>query len=71
MLADIEDWEILEEQSCSDHNIIKYNLNFNLAKAHEYNFQGFRFIIKEHQHADYHKNLRRQILKNFKVGNDG
>ena len=71
MLADIEDWEIMEEESCSDHNIVKYSLNYNLDKAHEYNFQGLRFIIKEHQRADDHKNLRRQIIKNFQVGNDG
>ena len=38
MLADIEDWEIMEEESCSDHNITKYSLNFNIDKAHEYNF---------------------------------
>ena len=43
MLAVIDDWEIMEEESCSDHNIIKHNLNFNLNKAHEYNFQGLRF----------------------------
>jgi len=28
MLAAIKDWEISEEESCSDHNIIKFNLNF-------------------------------------------
>ena len=71
MLADIEDWKIMGEESCSEHTITTYNLNFNLDKEHEYNFQGLKFIIKEHQHADYHKNLRRQIIKNFQVGNDG
>ena len=61
----------LEEESCSDHNIIKYNLKFNPDKTHKYNSQGPRFIIKENQHADFHKNFRRQILKNFQVGNNG
>ena len=61
MLAAIEDWEILEVESCSDHNIIKYNLNFSPDRAHEYNFQGLRFIVKEHQYADFHNNIRRQI----------
>jgi hypothetical protein len=46
MLAAIEDWVILDEESCSDHNLIKYNLNFNPDRTHEYNFQGPRFIIK-------------------------
>jgi hypothetical protein len=62
MLAAIEDWEILEEESCSDHNIIKYNLNFNPDRAHEPNFQGPRFIIKEHQYVDFHNNIWRQII---------
>jgi hypothetical protein len=69
-LAAIEDWEILEEESCSDHNIIKYNLNFNPDRAHAYNFQGPRFIIKEQQYTDFH-NIHRQIIKNFQKGNDG
>jgi hypothetical protein len=28
MLAAIKDWEISEEESCSDHNNIKFNLSF-------------------------------------------
>ena len=28
MIAFIKDWEISEEESCSDHNIIKFNLKF-------------------------------------------
>jgi hypothetical protein len=28
MLAAIKDWETSKEESCSDHNIIKFNLNF-------------------------------------------
>jgi hypothetical protein len=45
MLAAIKDWEILEEESCSDHKIIKYNLKFNPDKAHKYNSQAPRFIM--------------------------
>jgi hypothetical protein len=37
-LAAIKGWEISEEQSCSDHNIIKFNLNFAHDKAQIYNF---------------------------------
>ena len=54
-----------------DHNIIKYNLKFNPDKAHKYNSQGSRCIIKENQHADFHKKFCRQILKNFQVCNNG
>jgi hypothetical protein len=69
MPAVIKDWEMLEEESCSDHNIIKYNLNFN--PKHKYNSQGPRFIIQKNQHADFHKKFHRQIKKNFQVGNNG
>jgi hypothetical protein len=71
MLATINDWKILAEESCSKQNIIKYNLNFNPGKEHKYNPQGPRYIIKETQHADFHKNFRRQLLKNFQIGNNG
>jgi hypothetical protein len=47
LLDTIKDREILEEESCSDHNVIKYNPNFNPEKAHKYHSQGPRFIIKE------------------------
>ena len=71
MLAAIKDWKILEEESCSDHNIIQYNLTFNPDKEHKCNSQGPRFIMKEGQHADFQKNFRRQILKNFETDNNG
>lgn len=70
MIAAIKDWQILEEESCSDHNIIKYNMNFNPDTWNKHNSQGPRFIIKEEQHIDFHKNFRQQICKNFQIGNE-
>ena len=32
MVADIEDWKIMEKESCSDQNKTKYSLNFNQDK---------------------------------------
>jgi len=55
MLATMKDREILEEESCSDHNLIKYTLKINPDIAHKYHSQGPRFIIKENQNADFHK----------------
>jgi hypothetical protein len=50
MLAAIKDWEISEEEGCSDHNIIKFNLSFNTNnKEQKYKFSGMRYIIKEQQ----------------------
>jgi hypothetical protein len=42
MLAAIKDWEISEEERCSDHNIIKLNLNFTNDEAQTYIFLGTR-----------------------------
>jgi hypothetical protein len=57
MLASVKDWEIPEEESCSDHDIIKYNLNFAYNKTRMYHFLGTRYVIKEQQHTDFHKIL--------------
>jgi hypothetical protein len=70
MLAAVQDWEISEEESCSDHNIINFSLQFNSNKAQTYNFLGSRYIIKEQQHADFQKNLLQQILKKLKIDID-
>jgi hypothetical protein len=46
VLAVIRDCEISEEESCSDHNIIKFNLNLTNDKVKIYSFLGIRYIIK-------------------------
>jgi ectoine hydroxylase-related dioxygenase (phytanoyl-CoA dioxygenase family) len=51
MLAAIKDWEISEEESCSDHKIIKFNLSFTTNnKEQKCIFSGTRYIMKEQQH---------------------
>jgi hypothetical protein len=70
MRAAIKDWEISEEESCSDHNIIKFNLNFACDKAQIHNFLGTRYIIKEQQHTEFCKNLHQSISKNFQIDNN-
>jgi hypothetical protein len=57
MLAAIKDWEILEEESCSDHNIIKFNLSFTTNnKEQKYIYSGTRYIMKE-QHTELCKKI--------------
>jgi hypothetical protein len=51
-LAFIEDWAISEEEICSDHDTIKFNLNFTPNNNREqYQYSGTRNIMKEHQHT--------------------
>jgi hypothetical protein len=71
MLAAITDWEISEEESCSDHNIIKFNLSFTTNnKEQKYIFSGTRYIMKEHQQTKFCKKLLQLISEKFQIKND-
>jgi hypothetical protein len=74
ILAAIRDWEISEEESCSDHNIINFNLTFsnnnNNNTAQMHNFLGTRYIIKEAQYNDFQKNLLQMISRKFQINMD-
>ena len=66
MLADIKDWELSEEESGSDHSILKFNINFANNKTKINNFPGLWYIIKE-QHTEFYKNFFYLISKNFQI----
>jgi ectoine hydroxylase-related dioxygenase (phytanoyl-CoA dioxygenase family) len=51
MLPFLEDWALSEEESCSDHNTIKFNLNFAFNNnSQQYQYSGRRYLLKEKQH---------------------
>jgi hypothetical protein len=60
----------MEEESCSDHNILRYNLTLNPNNELLYNSQGPGFIIKEDQHTDFQRNFRR-LEQDFQIDNNG
>jgi len=71
MLAFIEDWAISEEESCSDHNTIKFNLNFTfINNRQQYQYSGTRFIMKEQQHTKFCKTFLNLISKKFQIDKD-
>ena len=47
LLAEISYWEISDEESCSDHNILKYNLGITHHYNHKHSFQYLRYAVKE------------------------
>jgi len=49
---------------------IKFNINFACNTAQIYNFLGARYIIKEQQHTEFHKNVTQLISKNFQIENN-
>ena len=66
MPAAIKGWEISEEESCSDHNTLNFNLNFANDKK-IYNFLGTRYIIKEQRHTEFYKTSSSWFLKISKM----
>jgi ribonuclease HI len=67
-IAEIKDWQICTDESCSDHNFIKFkigttdnNYNYN----YNYNHHGIRYIVKEERYLEYDQNLAQEIPKFF------
>jgi hypothetical protein len=58
MLAHVQNWDISEEKSASNHNIIKFNITFNKDVGLG-TYDTGRLRIKEHQHAAFYEKLQR------------
>jgi hypothetical protein len=74
LLAAVSEWEIIPEESLSDHNYLKYKIR--IGGASDYNIdnksQGIRYIIKENKVHEFDRNLVREMKKiNTKKGIDG
>ena len=57
MLSDVTHWEIAEEESVSDHNILKFSTNLERDKTNISNSPELRCIIREQQSTEFYKNL--------------
>ena len=71
MLRDIKIWELSEEESASDHNIIKFSIRQDKHTAHENNFSEPRYRIKEHQLPKFYDKLYYNIAKTFQMEEKG
>jgi hypothetical protein len=67
MLAAMENWEISEEDSASDHNIIKFHITIEKGKERITCPAGFRFIIKEQKWSAFSEKLYSTISKEFQI----
>ena len=47
LLKKFSDWEISEDESCSDHNIIKFQIGHETNHAPQHNHNGTRYKVKE------------------------
>ena len=65
LIADMHEWEISEEESCSDHNFLKYKIGKANNYKNEYNYQGIRYVVKEEKCYEYDRKLVQEIQKKF------
>jgi hypothetical protein len=45
LISALKNWEISKEESCSDHNIIKFDLRQNSFHDTEYKYNGHRYVV--------------------------
>ena len=70
----VTEWEISDQESCSDHNIIKYIIGNRTAlqtddgKLH-YNHSEPRYVINEQNYNRFDKNLKELIARTFRMEN--
>jgi hypothetical protein len=71
MLADNTDWEIADEESASDHSILKFITNFEGDKMNKVNTPELWYIITERKQTDFYENLFHMISTNFQIEDTG
>jgi len=62
----VHEWEISEEEGCSDHNYHKYKIGKANSHKNKYNYQGIRYVVKEDKYYEYDRKLEKEIPKIFK-----
>jgi len=67
LIADVQVWEISEEDSSSDHNFLKYKIGKANSYKNKYNYQCIRYIVKEDKNYEYDRKLEKEIPKIFKI----
>ena len=69
LLRAVNGWEISSEDSCSDHNFLKYNIgtvNCSQNSHDEGNHLGIRYIEKDDKYDEFDRNLVQEAYKTFK-----
>jgi len=67
MLVDINNWQILEDESASDHIITKFNNKICNVGTKINNAHDLRYIMKEQQQTEFHEILYHIITKTFQI----
>jgi hypothetical protein len=67
LLKALKNWEISEEESCSDHNIIKFSLGQDTYYDTEYNYNGHRNVVTGENLKKFDNNLSRVVAMKFRM----
>ena len=68
LLNVLKNWEISAEETCSDRNIIKFNLRQDTYYNTEYNYIGRRYIVRDGNLKTLDSNLRWIVSMKFCMG---
>ena len=69
LLKKLNDWEISENESCSDHNIIIFKIGYGTNYETQHNYNGIRHITNEQAYDRFDKNLKELIAMKFRMNN--
>jgi hypothetical protein len=67
LLKNFKDWEISEDESYSDHNIIKFQIGQEINHVLQHNHNGTRHVVKEEDYDKFDKNLIELVAKTFQL----
>ena len=70
MLANIQKWDISEEESVSDHSFIKFNITID-KDDRLVTYDPGRLRIKEHKYSEFYENLQRIAAVTFQFEDRG
>jgi len=68
LLTALKNWEISEEESYSDHNIIKFGLGQDIYHDTVYDYNGHRYVVTDENLKKFDINLSRIVATMFSTG---
>jgi hypothetical protein len=70
LLKALKNWGISEEESCSDHNIIKFGLEQDTYHDTEYIHDGHKYEVTDQNLKKFDNNLSRIVVMKFRTGQE-
>jgi hypothetical protein len=65
LLKALKNWEISEEESCSDHNNIKFDIGQDIYHDTEYNYNAHMYAVTDEYLKNFDNNLSRIVEMRF------